>query len=106
MSSISFPHDADAPGFYPSAFDGAASFQMNPLSAHPPRTPRASTAVAPAEVYGVQVYTPAPEPEPLHEPDAGARVQREAVWRAMLTTSTGRDKAFVRPRAPPGMPTA
>jgi len=57
MSSISFPHSGDADlvpssslrdsmqaQFYtPPGFDVSGSFQMNPLSAHPPRTPRPST---------------------------------------------------------------
>jgi hypothetical protein len=94
MASISFAQPGDAPGFFPNTFEpaGGASFQMNPLSAHPPRAPRASH-----DTY-------APEPEPLHEVEVdaddertrkrAARLRREAVWRDMLATSTGRDKAF------------
>ncbi|KAH7903841.1 hypothetical protein BJ138DRAFT_1073857, partial [Hygrophoropsis aurantiaca] len=46
MSSVTFPSDIhDQPFYTPPAFDGASTsgFQMNPLSAHPPRTPRPST---------------------------------------------------------------
>ncbi|KAF7331952.1 hypothetical protein MKEN_00075500 [Mycena kentingensis (nom. inval.)] len=98
--SVDFPsqHSDVHNGFY-SAFDGAgsSSFQMNPLSAHPPRTPRTSTAAP--------IYHEHKEQEPPEEQDddelEGAmlnkvelRVRKEEVWRDMFLTSNGRDKAF------------
>ncbi|KAG9317189.1 hypothetical protein JVU11DRAFT_1382 [Chiua virens] len=61
MSSISFPHSGDADFsssssirdslqsqyYTPPGFDVSNSFQMNPHSAHPPRTPRPSTVTQP-----------------------------------------------------------
>ncbi|KAI6134899.1 hypothetical protein EV401DRAFT_2052435 [Pisolithus croceorrhizus] len=61
MSSIPFPnpsddlasssdalHDSIHSQFYsPPSFDVSGSFQMNPLSAHPPRTPRSSMSITP-----------------------------------------------------------
>jgi hypothetical protein len=123
MSAISFPNGhlsgsthpdlADSMGFYGgSSFDasGSSSFQMNPLSSHPPRTPRTSTMGNndSSNVYGVQVYAstePDTEKEPMQEVEVdeedermkkrAARVRREAIWKEMLKTSVGRDKAFV-----------
>lgn len=59
-------------------------------------------------VYGVQVYAstePDTEKEPMQEVEVdeedermkkrAARVRREAIWKEMLKTSIGRDKAFV-----------
>jgi hypothetical protein len=117
MSAISFPHGHlsessrdDAPGFYSNAFESSgSSFQMNPLSSHPPRTPRTSIIKDnTSQVYGVQVYAsndPPADNEPIHEVEVdeedeklkkrAARIRRQAVWKEMLKTSVGRDKAFV-----------
>ena len=131
MSSIAFPHSADADGdlvpssslrdsmqaqFYtPPPFD-MGSFQMNPLSAHPPRTPRPSTAAhshfgnTTASLYDEKSEEQAPEggaagnaadeDEEIDEEservvEAERRVGGHEVWRDMLVTSQGRDKAFV-----------
>lgn len=126
MSSISFPHSGDADlipssslrdsmqaQFYtPPGFDVGGSFQMNPLSAHPPRTPRPSTAAqSHFENHTANLYDEkseatekgaagADEDEVDEESErvveAEKKVSRHEVWRDMLVTSGGRDKAFVR----------
>ena len=120
MSSISFPHaahdhTADSSSslhedeYFNSSFESAAgsSFQMNPLGQHPPRTPRVSI-ISNSHVYGGDIYTPKSEvleqrddlaeeaaEEVVHE-TAKSRVRPTEVWRELLKTSYGRDKAFVR----------
>lgn len=135
MSSISFPHSGDEMGpsssslhdpmqvpFYtPPAFDMSSSFQMNPLSAHPPRTPRPSTATqshfrnmsmsismydekAEEEQDGETVKADKGEvdedevveldEEDVRVKEAEKLVGAHEVWRDMLVTSNGRDKAF------------
>lgn len=122
MSSISFPHSghsgmpsssASEDSFYAPAFEGASSgFQMNPLSSHPPRTPRTSIISSSTKTYGGEIYTPKdeafgsgpPEPEEYVEIDAedeavkkrAQRIRKAEVWKEMLKSSQGRDKAFVR----------
>ncbi|KAI0092762.1 hypothetical protein BDY19DRAFT_926011 [Irpex rosettiformis] len=121
MSSISFPHAAhdhtassSSPIHEDSYFNesnaafatsSSSSFQMNPLSSHPPRTPRTSS-VSSHQIYGGDIYTPKEEniedqpeyftddEEDKAQQEARKRVRREAVWREMLKTSYGRDKAF------------
>ncbi|KAJ7507582.1 hypothetical protein B0H11DRAFT_130965 [Mycena galericulata] len=116
MSHISFPseHAGDSSHhnggqFYSSGFDASASFQMNPLSSHPPRTPRTSVSNSSHNMYGASPYESTKE-EPLEPPideeeveleegteelrQAEARVRKEEVWRDMFLTSNGRDKAF------------
>jgi len=129
MSSVTFPSsDADlvpsssmrdsmhAQFYTPPAFDMGSSFQMNPLSAHPPRTPRPSTAAQShfgnssmmlynekSEEQGTEEGTPgdaADEDEEVDEEServaqVAKNVGRHEVWRDMLVTSSGRDKAFV-----------
>lgn len=120
MSSISFPHAAhdhtssmasstaslqDSEYFNSFGSASGSSFQMNPLSAHPPRTPRTSV-VGSSHVYGGDIYTPKEEvlenqpelideevEEAVHE-HGKSRVRATEVWRDMLKTSYGRDKAF------------
>lgn len=79
---------------------------MNPLSHHPPRTPRTSVTSS-IHAYGGDIYTPKEEliehREDLNEDDediavhekAKSKVRTQAVWREILKTSYGRDKAFV-----------
>ncbi|KAJ7283831.1 hypothetical protein C8J57DRAFT_1293725 [Mycena rebaudengoi] len=112
MAHISFPSehqtgDSSSSGqFYSSSFDANSSFQMNPLSAHPPRTPRTSLSSS-SHVYGASIYETKEEPQepPIEEEEeleegteklrrAEARVRKEEVWREMFLTSNGRDKAF------------
>lgn len=131
MSSITFPgagddlsssslHDPMQAQFYaPPSFDVSGSFQMNPLSAHPPRTPRPSTAAQ--SHYGnmsISVYDETAEEQQDRETEKGGaaaendeeeevddeservkeaekKVGTHEVWRDMLVTSNGRDKAFV-----------
>jgi len=118
MSSITFPlghqsspsSDNDAHGFYPPpSFDGNSSFQMNPLSSHPPRTPRTSLIIAShSHVYGTDIYEDAEEKQPqsidvdedvdeeeVNVKDLQHKVHKEDIWREMILTSNGRDKAFV-----------
>jgi hypothetical protein len=141
MSSISFPGTPASPhgmngdlgesfyGIEPpprSPFsDTGAGFTMNPLSAHPPRTPRASIITNTTHVYGAEIYSEKPgdssrgggagggraleENEHEEEEDVdelldaedarararAARIRRSEVFRSMLQTSSGRDKAFV-----------
>jgi len=137
MSTISFPNPhspshMDSPSsagggqshsnaghinFFPSSYDpqaSASSFQINPLSSHPPRTPRTSMIASatvvhananafPRDVYGSTEENEHDEKqyEDVYEDDAeklemraGKRVRKEEVWREMLATSTGRDKAL------------
>jgi hypothetical protein len=81
---------------------------MNPLSSHPPRTPRVSRVSGPSQVYGTSIYAPteagtqgeettAEEEEEETEvvKETTKRVRIEDVWREMVATSYGRDKAFV-----------
>lgn len=147
MSSIPFPNPSDDLGSSPDAlhdsihsqfysppnFDVSGSFQMNPLSAHPPRTPRSSTSITPTSsshsrplsahfgsvntsVYdekeedtqhtradAVQDHTAGDDGDELaYELDeedlrvkaADNKVPPHEVWRDILSTSYGRDKAF------------
>ena len=95
----------------------ASGFQMNPLSVHPPRTPHTSisAASAPSITYNsADIYTSTEEneekPVDIEEEVAEAHrerregnklgpgprpVRREDVWREILKSSTGRDKALV-----------
>lgn len=81
---------------------------MNPLSSHPPRTPRTSI-IASTHVYGASIYETkeevqadddAEDDDNEEETDkmkeAESRVRHEEVWREMFLSSNGRDKAFVR----------
>ncbi|KAI9001219.1 hypothetical protein BD414DRAFT_474017 [Trametes punicea] len=81
---------------------------MNPLSSHPPRTPRTSIVSNRSHVCGTEVYDPKadaeeksqeievedPEEEDEMSRSAKSRVRREDVWRELLKSSNGRDKAF------------
>jgi len=114
MASISFPNsshygmssinsnaeDEDNP--YHSNFDTTHGIQMNPLSPHPPRTPRTSTAHSSG--YDISASSPRhipaaldvePEEERVHDHPAKTRVRSEEVWREIVKSSDGRDKAFV-----------
>lgn len=119
MSSISFPHpghgrsassaSAHEPSFYAPPFEANSSFQMNPLSSHPPRTPRTSIVSSSTQVYGSSIYDAKDEaqeePSVVEEEfdedgdrakEAERKIRKEDVWREMFLTSNGRDKAFVR----------
>ncbi|TFK93890.1 hypothetical protein K466DRAFT_477813 [Polyporus arcularius HHB13444] len=90
--------------------DDTSSFQMNPLSSHPPRTPRTSLMSNGSHVFGTDVYDTKEDAQVTHtfeiEADesesedgekadaARARVRREDVWRELLKSANGRDKAF------------
>ncbi|TDL29273.1 hypothetical protein BD410DRAFT_892604 [Rickenella mellea] len=119
MSSISFPTGPGRPrspslpnghheDFFGSSYNASSSFQINPLSAHPPRTPRTSVTSSQAHTYTTEMYGAEEtheEKEVIVEEDiedviedvhseAKARVMNAEVWREILKTSTGRDKAF------------
>ncbi|KAI0959792.1 hypothetical protein AcW1_004517 [Taiwanofungus camphoratus] len=122
MSSITFPYSG--PGYmssassssghehheYSPAFDDLSnsSFQMNPLSSHPPRTPRPSV-VCSSYSYSAEVYNNGEDTkeksrtyeeetddgdEDKVDEDAQNKVRKEEIWRELLVTSNGRDKAF------------
>ncbi|CDO74039.1 hypothetical protein BN946_scf185043.g89 [Trametes cinnabarina] len=107
-SSVS-AHDSQYDRF-PSSYEPAAdtsSFQMNPLSSHPPRTPRTSIMSNGSHVFGTEIYdTKADSQEKSQEIEedseeederlgsARSRVRREDVWRELLKSANGRDKAF------------
>lgn len=117
MSSISFPsgHTSSESSsstndsqFYAPSFDANSSFQMNPLSSHPPRTPRTSI-ISSSHIYGTSIYESKDETqeqstvedeEPDEEEDkvkeAESKIRKEEIWKEMFLTSNGRDKAFVR----------
>ena len=84
---------------------------MNPLSAHPPRTPKTSVNTSSSMPFGshadaikVDAEDRATEPDgELDDDDEGAQekspaknqIQAQDVWRELFTTSGGRDKALV-----------
>lgn len=80
---------------------------MNPLSSHPPRTPRASLVASHSHVYGTNIYESSEEKEDSGDMgedveekddkvlDIRPKVRKEDIWREMILTSVGRDKAFV-----------
>jgi hypothetical protein len=113
MSSISFPHSHRNSGshedqFYTPEFD-SSSFQMNPLSSHPPRTPRTSIIANSSNTYSNGKYQNSNEgnqekvdvedieidEEEEKVKSTERRIKKEEVWREILLTSAGRDKAFV-----------
>lgn len=120
MTSVSFPsgpdhlpHSSRSNGdsqFYSAAYDTSASFTMNPLSSHPPRTPRTSVIANNTQSFhtgGFDTEKDAEEQDAVEEESeideeedrtkaAERKVRREDVWREMFLTSYGRDKAFVR----------
>jgi hypothetical protein len=122
MSSITFPHSDHASGpssahdqYYAPPFDASSSFHMNPLSSHPPRTPRTSIISSSSHTYNSSLFESKEEPqvhavvetdddedEDDHKGNSKTQevedhVRREAVWRELFLTSNGRDKAFVGP---------
>ena len=112
MSSISFPNHRSSSShedqFYTPEFD-SSSFQMNPLSSHPPRTPRTSIVPNSSSTYSNEKYRNSNEDnrekvdiedveideEEESVKSAERKIRKEEVWREMFLTSTGRDKAFV-----------
>ncbi|KAF9263565.1 hypothetical protein L218DRAFT_927285 [Marasmius fiardii PR-910] len=115
MSSITFPHGAPSASVHSLdgsqfSFDTSSSFHINPLSSsHPPRTPRTSTVSTHTNgnsIYGTSIYEAQGKPEEAEEDDDehneeieqeesnATRIRREEIWREMVKTSDGRDKAF------------
>jgi hypothetical protein len=118
MSAIAFPgHPSSSSqhddSLYPLTlpFDSAPGFQMNPLSAHPPRTPRSSVIASNPMPFSLSVNTSKEEPEDhptnvevelnvdeeeCQEKSAQkTQIHAQDIWREFLKTSSGRDKAFV-----------
>jgi hypothetical protein len=113
MSSISFPNSHNSAShedqFYTPEFD-SSSFQMNPLSSHPPRTPRTSIVPNSSSTYSNGKYKDSNEDnrekvdiedieideEEENVKSAERRIRKEEVWRELFLTSIGRDKALVR----------
>ncbi|KAF8974408.1 hypothetical protein BDZ97DRAFT_1911594 [Flammula alnicola] len=115
MSSISFPNNPMShrpedsqheDQFYTPSFDNS-SFQINPLSSHPPRTPRTSMHASTSHTFSSSIYEEKIEekvevdvedieidPEEDNVQELEKRVRKEEVWREMIVTSNGRDKAF------------
>jgi len=79
--------------YYSAAFDTSASFTMNPLSSHPPRTPRTCHSAAESGYEDKEGGGGCEEGTETGEGER--RVREEDVWREMFLTSYGRDKAFV-----------
>ncbi|RPD61907.1 hypothetical protein L226DRAFT_487136 [Lentinus tigrinus ALCF2SS1-7] len=126
MSSITFPYGSGhaSSSSFISAQDSTSSlstvsyeppndtssFQMNPLSSHPPRTPRTSIMSNGSHVFGTDVYDTKEDAQVTHtfEADESAsesedgekvgadhpRVRKEEVWRELLKSANGRDKAL------------
>jgi len=113
MSTIAFPgqpHSSSHDALYPLSFDSASTngFQMNPLSAHPPRTPRTSIATTPfssqvsagereesgENPHELEVELDEEEEDVQEKSAAQNRVRAQDIWRELLGTSAGRDKTF------------
>ena len=107
MASITFP--SDRPHFYSTSFDPNSSFQVNPLSSHPP--PRLSDASPPPpHHYSIEPFATTTksgtadenlmlsedvDDAELDDQPKKERIRKEEVWNEMFLTSNGRDKAFV-----------
>ncbi|THH05125.1 hypothetical protein EW145_g5029 [Phellinidium pouzarii] len=127
MSTVSFPgsstHSPSSSttqeGFFGSSYNPSSSFQVNPLSPQPPRTPRTSMmSASQSYVYGSEVYESTVslsqqeetrekplvvdyEDEEVAEDVEGnvggvsvRNVKTPEIWRELLKTTSGRDKAF------------
>lgn len=118
MASITFPNPQTGP--LPSSHqedlyysengfaEASSSFQMNPLSQHPPRAPRQSITSNGSTSYQESAYGGVTEKgdndvdidvDDLDEDeqrvkDAERKVVPDEVWKEMMLTSNGRDKAF------------
>jgi len=124
MSAIMFPHGfpthhhtssslSEEPSY--DMLSSSNGFQMNPLSAHPPRTPHTSISASSAPHFHSEYYASSEEKAQdradtdreneevetangdanVAEKDARARrVRSEDVWREILKHSNGRDKAL------------
>ncbi|KAI0356614.1 hypothetical protein OH77DRAFT_1436258 [Trametes cingulata] len=110
-SSSSVPANDSQYNRYSSSYEpptDTSSFQMNPLSSHPPRTPRTSIMSNGSHIFGNDIYdTKADSAEKSQEIEvedseeedekpgsSKSRVRREEVWRELLKSANGRDKAF------------
>ncbi|KAI0786352.1 hypothetical protein C8Q75DRAFT_771440 [Abortiporus biennis] len=104
LPSTSSPNEL----YFSSSFDTPnASFQMNPLSSHPPRTSRDSIGST-SQLYGTDLYTTQADTQEAHlelddvseigdektTADARSRVRKTEILKELLLTATGRDKVF------------
>ncbi|KAL4241513.1 hypothetical protein ABKN59_000215 [Abortiporus biennis] len=104
LPSTSSPNEL----YFSSSFDTPnASFQMNPLSSHPPRTSRDSIGST-SQLYGTDLYTTQEDTQEAHlelddvseigdektTADARSRVRKTEILKELLLTATGRDKVF------------
>lgn len=126
-SAISFPRSPSPAhssstvtreDFFGSSYNPSSSFQINPLSALPPRTPRTSIVESQSYTYGdSSIYSSSishteetqekPEAQEYEDEEVAEDVEDVAsesaikkvkpldVWREIIKTSSGRDKAFV-----------
>jgi len=114
MSNVTFPHTQGShheDQYYQPSFD-TSSFQMNPLSPHPPRTPKTSLHASSSQHFAsASIYEDASEVveekvsfdvdddeiegEDDKVKDAEKKVRQEEIWRDIIVSSTGRDKLFV-----------
>ncbi|KAF9535104.1 hypothetical protein CPB83DRAFT_843483 [Crepidotus variabilis] len=119
MSSIHFPqghpgqdHEGHESQFYQPNYD-TSGFHMNPMSQHPPRTPKSSIVASSSSHHytSSSIYEEVPEPveeekadpeaedieideEETRVQEADKRIRDEEVMRDMIVTSNGRDKIF------------
>ncbi|KAH9062090.1 hypothetical protein EDB87DRAFT_1559985 [Lactarius vividus] len=117
MSDITFPGQSSSSSrhednLYRLSFESGSAngFQMNPLSAHPPRTPQTSVNASSSMPFGSHIdvirddteeHATEPDGELDHDDDGAheksptkIQIQPQDVWRELLKTSGGRDKAF------------
>ncbi|KAF7433234.1 hypothetical protein PC9H_005184 [Pleurotus ostreatus] len=122
MSSIAFPMEpsGSASGssrddqLFASHFGTSSSFQMNPLSSHPPRSPHVSLissassrpqhtnftgdiysdGLDPVAVEAASSSVEDMDPEEERVKGAEDNVKVAEIWREMILTSNGRDKSF------------
>jgi hypothetical protein len=113
MSSITFPNHStptlgssqhEDPYYSPNGFEASSSFQMNPLSSHPPRTPKTSIISNASTIGGhedtsekVEIDEHDFDDEEERVKEAEKKLVKEDIWKEIILTSNGRDKAFVGP---------
>ena len=116
-SNIAFPpHSGSSSsnghpdGFFGHNYHSPSPFQHNPLSAHPPRTPRPSS-VSHSYIYSSEAFHPTAESrekiieaeevsgsdveETKSDTKGTTKVTGAEIWRDVIKTSAGRDKVFV-----------
>ncbi|KZS97514.1 hypothetical protein SISNIDRAFT_449028 [Sistotremastrum niveocremeum HHB9708] len=113
-SSHHLQHSQSASAFFPPSFDpssATSAFQINPLAHHPPRTPRTSI-ISNSTTYNADTYNNIEEQgeNPVYTEErlsvkedahsefgygqAKPKVRVTEVWKELIATSSGRDKAL------------